>query len=152
MRELSWKARRRGPIYCAPACGNKCTWEAYQLAKQRAAKLVKALGPGFRTHVHENMGWHASALSECGRLYVAVSYYKGRASYNAFLGEPNSFSGVWSAGGKTPHVTVREVLDAAMAGVGRYCGLVDGLEHLGSPVDRRRFHEMLRATGISSYT
>ena len=43
MEKLSWTAVRRGPIYCAPACGAGCTAKAYLEAKVASATLV-ALG------------------------------------------------------------------------------------------------------------
>jgi hypothetical protein len=36
-----WEPIRRGPIYCAPACGGGCTWAAYQLGE--TATTLKAL-------------------------------------------------------------------------------------------------------------
>lgn len=42
-RELSWDAVRNGAIYCAPACGGKCTWKAYEEACVEATKLASSL-------------------------------------------------------------------------------------------------------------
>ena len=57
MKPLDWKARRRGLIYCAPACGYDCTWAEYQECKRLAAALCKRLGQGWKPIIHENMGW-----------------------------------------------------------------------------------------------
>lgn len=74
MKQLSWKAVRRGAIYCAPACGAKCTWEKYQHAKRAGRELAERLGPGWKAHVWENMGWHWKALGPGG----AMVYDQGR--------------------------------------------------------------------------
>jgi hypothetical protein len=55
---LSWAPIRKGPIYCSPGCGGKCTWAAHLQAKREAARLAKRLGPGWTPHVWENLGWH----------------------------------------------------------------------------------------------
>lgn len=55
---LSWVAKRTGPIYCAPACGFKCTYADYNAASKKALKLAITLGNGFVPEVWENMGWH----------------------------------------------------------------------------------------------
>ena len=52
---------RTGAIYCAPFCGGRCTWAAYQKAKKDANALVKKLGAGWEPYVHENLGWHFAA-------------------------------------------------------------------------------------------
>lgn len=58
-KELSWTPRRRGPIYCAPACGGGCTWAAYQNAVKRAREVVAMMKTGgWQDVVHENLGWH----------------------------------------------------------------------------------------------
>lgn len=58
---VGWIAVRRGPIYCAPRCGMKCTHAAFIKAGKRAAALCKLLGEGWTPRVWENCGWHYSA-------------------------------------------------------------------------------------------
>lgn len=58
LRELSWTPRRRDHIYCSPACGGRCTFNAYIAAKNAAQKLAARLGKGWKSHVWENLGWH----------------------------------------------------------------------------------------------
>ena len=60
MKKLSWKAVRRGDIYCAPACGARCTYEAYKNAVESAKATVKLMQPqkGWKIRVWENLGWH----------------------------------------------------------------------------------------------
>lgn len=57
-KQLSWKPRRSGAIYCAPACGGRCTYEAFQRATREANALCKKLGEGWQPTVWENLGWH----------------------------------------------------------------------------------------------
>jgi hypothetical protein len=82
---LSWKAELKGPIFCAPACGNNCTLAAYKKAKSDAKKCLRQLKyKGFKINVWENVGWHwelykgglhlynsgdnfFTLLSECGK-------------------------------------------------------------------------------------
>lgn len=59
--ELSWKPRRRGSIYCAPACGSNCTRAAYEKAVEDGKKLATRLGKKWKSRVWENMGWHHEA-------------------------------------------------------------------------------------------
>lgn len=59
---LSWKPIRKGGIYCAPACGGGCKWDAYQKARRDAAALAKKLGPGWKPRLNENLGWHWSVF------------------------------------------------------------------------------------------
>src|SRR5258708_31253616 len=65
-RELSWKALRRGPIYCAPACGFNCRWADYLKAVEAASALCRSLGRGWMPVISENMGWHYHAAHEAG--------------------------------------------------------------------------------------
>lgn len=56
-----WKAVLNGKIYCAPACGGKCTKAEHDDAQEAAEILVSLLGPGWKPRVWENMGWHYGA-------------------------------------------------------------------------------------------
>lgn len=70
VRSLSWTPRRRGKLYCAPACGRGCTRAMYERAKREATTLVKVLGPGWKIRVWENLGWYGSAV--CGDIEVGI--------------------------------------------------------------------------------
>lgn len=66
MDKRDWKPVRKGPIYCAPACGGKCTHAAFEQATRNAGILVRHLidaGYGNRwvPRVWENLGWHWGA-------------------------------------------------------------------------------------------
>lgn len=60
---LSWTPRRRGKVYCSPACGGGCTWADYRRASRRAEDLAVALGPGWSAVVWENLGWFWKAAN-----------------------------------------------------------------------------------------
>lgn len=64
-----WIPVRRGHIYCSPACGAACSYLEFVSVTRTAQAMVKALGPGWTTHVHENMGWYGKA--ENGPLTVS---------------------------------------------------------------------------------
>lgn len=71
--EPNWKPRRRGPIYCSPACGAGCKHKDFLECQRRAASLVLGLNGGalsgpWKPRVWENMGWFWGAV--CGESNV----------------------------------------------------------------------------------
>ena len=96
--KINWTPIRRGKIYCSSACGGNCTWAAYQLAKRCAAAMVKELGPNWKPHVYENLGWHYQVDSEDG--HISVHNRPSTGEYWAAI------DGYWSADGKTPSLAV----------------------------------------------
>ena len=76
----SWLPQRRGSIYCAPACGGRCTYAAFVKATKAAARLATRLGRGWKAEVFENLGWHYSVdnksmglcVSRIGTSYIAI--------------------------------------------------------------------------------
>jgi hypothetical protein len=74
---LSWKAVRRGDIYCAPACGRGCTWKEYTRATIEAKAIITAMKTkGWRAEVTENLGWYWCLTNDfCGiSLHVHEHY------------------------------------------------------------------------------
>jgi len=124
-----WTPVRRGSIYCSPACGGDCTFDAYQVALKNAAKLAECLGPDWRGDVWENLGWHYRALSACKRIKVNPNHWGGKnpESYSAFLGAPDFPGGKWAVSGKTPEEAVKLVIAYAKKDVGAYVDLITGL-------------------------
>lgn len=97
MKKLSWKAVKKGKIFCSPGCGRGCTWEEYQIAWEKGKALAERLGFSWTAVVHENLGWHYKAVSKCGRLEV----------WGRPLGFSASFlGGRWIGSGKTPEKAV----------------------------------------------
>ena len=139
---LSWKPRRRGDTYCAPACGHGCTWEERQQAKRNAKALARHMGRGWTTRVHENMGWHYTVISPCGRikLHEYWRHVEPEAGvvdrlavlvpdhYAAFLGEPDSPGGKWAESGDTPEEALRSVVAGAKAKLAKIQASIAGLE------------------------
>lgn len=72
-KKLSWKPRRRGAIYCAPACGRGCTHNEYLAAVRDAKALAKELGEGWKVRVTENLGWHFSAYRDHIQVHPSVN-------------------------------------------------------------------------------
>lgn len=122
-KKLSWKAVRRGDIYCAPACGSNCTFAAYEKALEHGRLCAEELGKGWTVRVYENMGWHTSVLSPCKRIKVSINPVHGTpvetligtlCTYMAFLGEPGEVSGGnWAESGDTPAEAVNNVVKKA---------------------------------------
>ena len=83
-----WTPKRRGPIYCAPACGANCTYAAFRLAQTRALALSRALADEFggtwTVKVWENMGWYFRVSR--GTLQVYAHYDGGTRYYITLMG------------------------------------------------------------------
>lgn len=56
---LSWVPRRRGEVFCAPACGGGCKWQQYHDLCVKGRKAVKSMEypRDWRFDVSENLGW-----------------------------------------------------------------------------------------------
>lgn len=80
-----WKPRRRGRIYCAPACGGDCTLAEHDKAQRTARRIARLLGKGWRVEVWENLGWHWRVTN--GPVQLGACYAKGRKTlYHAMVG------------------------------------------------------------------
>lgn len=135
---LSWRAVRRGPIYCAPACGHGCTFAAYQRAKAAAERLAAQLGPGWKTRVNENMGWHWSVHGGGGHLHISPFYYKGKIhSFTVFVSDTpeKCCIGRWTAEGDT----AKQALEAAIAkAMGEAARITREMAHLQNALRKVR--------------
>lgn len=91
---LSWKPKRKGLVYCSPACGAGCTHAAYTKAHKLADALVKKCqkeaGGKWEKRVHENLGWHYSVNLKGGNLSISENGYlglwKSKAPYDISFG------------------------------------------------------------------
>lgn len=93
-----WTPVRRGAIYCSPACGYDCTFEAYERAHQLAAELAARLGPGWTTDVWENGAWHYCARSPNGCVKVSPIKSGGAwHGYHAFIGSAAHTGGTFAS-------------------------------------------------------
>jgi hypothetical protein len=122
---LGWGPVRRGPIYCAPACGFDCTWAAFQQAEKDAAKLCaylkKKLGIRWLPRIWENMGWHYEVhdlASGKMKVYPSIIDKKVR-SYVAFLGYSRETGGTWAEHGDTPELALAAVFTPFRAQIKR---------------------------------
>jgi hypothetical protein len=124
VKELSWDPVRHGDIYCAPACGGKCTWAAYQEANKNAKALARKLGKGWVPLVWENLGWHWAAKTTDGLMKVHPGIYKGKVTdYTAYFGEGSS--GQWIGQNKNPVVAVADALQKAQDNAAKIDKLVN---------------------------
>lgn len=127
--KLSWKPRRHGAIYCAPACGGKCTWEAYQAAKRNARGLARRMGKGWKTRVHENLGWHFNVISPCGRIKISWDVFHNKDYYTAYLGNADEVicSGKWVESADTPEKAMKKVIQSAKRSLNQINATLEGL-------------------------
>lgn len=76
---LSWKAEKKGLVYCAPACGSGCLRSEFEDATAKAKKLAKLLGKHFTPRVWENMGWYWEVRA--GNITVGEERYGTKGYY-----------------------------------------------------------------------
>lgn len=105
----SWKPRRRGDIYCAPACGCGCKRADYELAVSNSKMLAACMG-SYKPRVWENGGWHYSVKSVCEKLEIHT--YKD-STFSAFLNTRPNHGGRWVCSARTPQLAVKKVLAEA---------------------------------------
>ncbi len=81
-----------------------------------AAELCQNLGPGWESHVFENLGWHYCALLK-GLTVVpghCLDKTKPAEWFTAFLGDGKyPGSGTWAESGDTPQEAVQNVRNKA---------------------------------------
>lgn len=126
MNELSWTPERQGAMYCSPACGRGCTKKEHDEAKKAGARLAKNLGAGWDVRVWENLGWHYSAVSACGRIKVHQNNPNPR-SFTAFLGDADCSGGYWAGWGETAQEAVDAVVEEGTQERNRINDLLAGL-------------------------
>ncbi len=109
---------KEGGVYCSPACGNDCTYEAFDRANRMAKELAKSLtaktGRQWHPNVWENLGWHWSAVCEGSRLTVSPLNHGVDDGYHAFISmcdEPTIGGGEFVASGPTAYHAVKAVVD-----------------------------------------
>lgn len=75
MKKSSWKPKRQGNIYCAPACGRGCTHaeylKAHKLADALIKKCEKEVGGKWEKRIHENLGWYYSVSLVGGDITIS---------------------------------------------------------------------------------
>lgn len=127
---------RRGPVYCAPWCGGGCTHVAFVSVTKAAAALAKRMGKGWKPRVWENLGWHYSVISPCGRWKLhphhTGSNTKGpigrMTGVTAFLGDADSTGGVWAEHGKDARDAMRATWAYAKPDIDHRASFVDAGE------------------------
>lgn len=121
-----WSPVRNGDIYCSPRCGHGCTHSAYLNAVAAADALAARIGPDWKPHVWENLGWHYAAHSACDRWKVHAHLRNGREDdYTAFLGPAGEGGGIWAERGETPQEAIEHTKARALAQTEAYAALLD---------------------------
>lgn len=109
-RKLSWKPRRRGEKYCAPACGRGCLKSEHDEALANAKRLAKLLGPGWKPTVWENLGWYYCAKFGGTKVHGG----RGFKGFTAYIGDRDSPGGTWYAHGDSPREALEGAISAAL--------------------------------------
>lgn len=79
-RESNWTPRALpNGVYCSPRCGASCKRKDYERAVAKSEKVAKALGPGWKPEVWENMGWFWRVT----KGDFEVSQYRDESKYSA---------------------------------------------------------------------
>ena len=125
-RELSREPVHKGGTYCSPWCGAGCTRASYEAEKEQANAICKALGPGWRVRLWENLGWHHEAISPCGHVRVSRQTIGARAFW-ARVGPAGDPSIEFDAHASTPGVAVRRAVRKARAEIARLQEMIQGL-------------------------
>lgn len=124
-----WKPVRRGAIYCSPACGGGCTYEAYLQATIAAHKLALQCGTGFTPRVWENLGWHYAANSKSNQIKVHP-YGGGIRGYTVFFGSPDSPGGKYAIQDKSLKKALRAGFERVQKDARDTNTLLRELQHL----------------------
>ena len=103
---------RRGPVYCSPACGCGCSYVAYQRAVVCGLLLALQMGPGWKTTVWENMGWHFAVRKGCARISANIWQGGEEISYSCYYNPPGS-SQVVKTSDSAPEALGRALRQAA---------------------------------------
>lgn len=126
MASQGWTPVHNGIYFCSPACGGGkfCTKAQHAAALLLAKATAAELGEGWVPEVWENLGWHARAISPCGRWSVHPDP-KGE-SVTAFLGPPGSLGGRWAASGRTARAAMARVRQEAQSALRELREIVEG--------------------------
>lgn len=127
--DKGWTPIHNGEIYCSPRCGGGCTFAKFVQAKTESAAIAKRLGKGWKTRVHENLGWHYSVISPTGTLRVSGPYGTLRASdgFSASLNKRGDIGIRFSGHGPTPEKAIAATLKAARKEAAFISKLLKGL-------------------------
>lgn len=124
----SWKPIRRGLVYCSPACGFDCTYEAFLKAQEEAEALARRCGPRWKPRVWENCGWHYAATSPGNNVKVHPGKIANRTHYTVFFGCPGSVGGDFTSQGYRLKETINAGLEKAKTRAKNSTALVGEIE------------------------
>ncbi len=130
---LSWVARRRGNIYCSPACGCGCSIQMYRQAVKSANTLAHRLGSGWKPDVWENLGWYYCVVSPCRSIKVYQNQNHQAPAYTAYL-DGNNFA----ASGSTPQIAVHFVIEKGRERLRLLAKTITGLQSIHEEMKPKR--------------
>jgi hypothetical protein len=135
-----WTPVLDGAIYCSPSCGGHCTKAAYDAAVAAANKLAFEMGPKWKPHVWENLGWHYSVVDVSGHWKI----HRNGNTFTAYLGDCDE-GGRWAKTAKTPWAAVAMVKKEAFADL---CMIVDFLSSSGAHKTIKKY--LAEALGVGA--
>ena len=121
----------RGKIYCSPWCNGGCTKSAHDSCVKKAKALAKRMGKGWKTRVHENLGWRFGVYKgpatdhNSGILEITPPHGAGD-TYTAWIQSSPQFI----VRHKDPKIALREAVklfDAHIENLNRLRSLVEPL-------------------------
>jgi len=125
---------------------------AQAAANEVLLKIQAAFGPGWKTRVHENLGWHAGVRSK----YVSVCFNADRAYYFTMISSEPNGSGMpmrWSPKSpetfKNPVKAVQAALDSLRkiteAEIRLVCAIEDSVVKRAPAKQQKGYREWLRS-------
>jgi len=144
-----WTPRRKGAVYCSPACGGGCTHAAHRAASRAAAALAARLGHGWKPRVWENLGWYYAAEVPTpkgwagfdGRLEVHPVLTGGGKGKPARFVRYDAYLGSYVGSGRAPEEAVLAAVHDArrdLSGLARLIAQADAGLHAALPDDLMR--------------
>ena len=111
--------------------------------------LAKSLGPRWKPHVWENLGWHYTAISPCGQ--IEVSAHGLRSFWANIVGDDRHRQ--YAATGTTPRDAVIRALTKAAVDISEITTMLRSAtsytDAWGIEVERARLHSRRRLlTGL----
>lgn len=86
------------------------------------------LGRGWKVSMNENLGWHWTVISPCGRIRVSGGYRATVSKhFHAMLCKPWKTGGRYTGEGRTPRAAVNDCIRRAKADLAEIGAFIEGL-------------------------
>jgi hypothetical protein len=118
-----WIPVLKGDTYCSPACGGGCTKAEFDEATSKAEELATRMGPGWKAHVWENLGWYWEvtngvarlSMTDDGRYHVCIDLSPYAAPVDATADTPEDAFGFASQDARTNIDRAKAAMDALLS-------------------------------------